>query len=586
MSSDIRLIERWLPIAALGEESVRERRSMTALPPTYYLHLWWARRPLVASRAAIIGSLLPAEADRTNFLQALGILGDPVATRRRIDLARRRGERFEGEAYGYPRAFTRNPDQKSSAWLKSLIPPNVQLLDPTAGGGSIPFEAARLGIAVQCNDLNPVAAVILKATVEYPFKFGRQLAEEYARMAKQFVIARNAKIAEFYPAEPEKDCITTNYLWARTVRCPYCDGIVPMSPEWRLSSDGTGVRLVAHKAKGPLSSGRHCTFDLVRTLKDQSSATVSGGDAICPYSDCGRVIDGDEIKLQARAGRTGDQLYAIVYKRKIVVGHTKGGKEKTKWVREFRTPSTSDDNLSVVSERVAQKLPDWEAGNVVPTERFPEDANDSRPTQYGVVLWRDFFSPRQLLCHVSSVEVYRELLETANKAGPTEVAKAALVYLAFAIDKLTTYNCRSSRWHPGREVMAQIFERHDFSTKWTYAEIAPITVEVGSDWAVDQIGKCVSELVWLARGEKPRKNTEQSDLISFQGASNSAGISPMSVTCQSADSLGKLADSSIDVVVIDPPYYNNVMYAELADFFYVWLKRTAGYVLPDLFRPL
>src|SRR5258705_5439852 len=108
--SSPRLIERWLPIAALGEESVRERRSMTALPPVYYLHVWWARRPLVASRAAVLASLLPADADREKFQHVLGIHGDPVATRRRIDKSRRSGQRFEGDAYGYKRAFLYTPD--------------------------------------------------------------------------------------------------------------------------------------------------------------------------------------------------------------------------------------------------------------------------------------------------------------------------------------------------------------------------------------------------------------------------------------------------------------------------------------------
>src|SRR4051794_32764677 len=100
-----RLIERWLPIAALGEGSGRERRSMTALPPNYYLHVWGARRPLVASRAAVLASVLPENADREQFTHALGIHGDPVASRRRINMARRKGERFEGEAYSYGRAF-------------------------------------------------------------------------------------------------------------------------------------------------------------------------------------------------------------------------------------------------------------------------------------------------------------------------------------------------------------------------------------------------------------------------------------------------------------------------------------------------
>ena len=103
--SDTRLIERWLPIAALGEESVRERRSMTALPPTYYLHVWWARRPLVASRAAILASLLPVNADRERFLHVLGIHGDPVATRRRIDVAKRNKENLGPDPYGYKLAY-------------------------------------------------------------------------------------------------------------------------------------------------------------------------------------------------------------------------------------------------------------------------------------------------------------------------------------------------------------------------------------------------------------------------------------------------------------------------------------------------
>src|SRR6185437_13473380 len=115
--SDTRLIERWLPIAALGEESVRERRSMTALPPTYYLHVWWARRPLVACRAAVLASVLPADTDRAKFMHALGIHGDPVAAKRRIAVADRQGERLGAAAYGYPRAFAWTPDALDREWL-------------------------------------------------------------------------------------------------------------------------------------------------------------------------------------------------------------------------------------------------------------------------------------------------------------------------------------------------------------------------------------------------------------------------------------------------------------------------------------
>jgi putative DNA methylase len=168
--ADIRLIERWLPIAALGIESLRERTPMTPFPAPNRLHVWWARRPLVASRAALLASLLPADADRAQFLHALGIHGDPVASRRRIDVAKRKGERFEGEAYSYPRAFGWAPDASDRAWFKRHgLTNGITVLDPTAGGGSIPLEAVRLGLTALANDLNPVAALIEKATIEYPW---------------------------------------------------------------------------------------------------------------------------------------------------------------------------------------------------------------------------------------------------------------------------------------------------------------------------------------------------------------------------------------------------------------------------------
>lgn len=138
--TDTRLIERWLPISALGIESLRERTPMTPFPAPNRLHVWWARRPLVASRAAILASLLRADADRSKFMHMLGIHGDPVASRRRIDAAKRKGERFEGEAYSYPRAFSHRPMMKDRTFLaeqtsdRGFEGGQAVVLDPTAGG--------------------------------------------------------------------------------------------------------------------------------------------------------------------------------------------------------------------------------------------------------------------------------------------------------------------------------------------------------------------------------------------------------------------------------------------------------------------
>ena len=222
---DTRLIERWLPISKIGIESTRERTPMTPFPAPNRLHVWWARRPLVASRAAVLASLLPADADRERFLHVLGIHGDPMATRRKIDAARHRGERFKGQAYSYPRAFGHVPGRDDEQWLQTSFGAHsvqtVAVLDPTAGGGSIPFEALRLGIRTVANDLNPVSTLIMRATVEWPSTHGAALRSAFDELSERFVRAREELLAPYFPPEPEPNAISTNYLWARTVTCPY-----------------------------------------------------------------------------------------------------------------------------------------------------------------------------------------------------------------------------------------------------------------------------------------------------------------------------------------------------------------------------
>ena len=582
-ATDTRLIERWLPIAALGIESIRERTPMTPFPAPNRLHVWWARRPLVASRAAILASLLPADADRERFLHVLGIHGDPVNTRRRIDIAKRNKEHLGPDPYGYKRAFTYAPDKEDKKWAELAIGSSfddLSILDPTAGGGSIPFEAERLGFATITNDLNPVSGLILKATVEWPGRYGPALLEEFRQLARDFVCRAEPKYERVFLQEPE-DVRIEGYLWARTITCSYCDGLVPLSPNWRLASDGTGVKMKPDLGAGPGSQGRICSFEIVNSAKEQSDGTVAHGDGTCPYSDCGRVIDGDEIKRQAQAGRMGEQLFAVVYKERVVRTLKSGKRGKDKWVRGYRAPRPEDDNSAEIRSRLDEKLPEWEALDMVPSERFPELSNDDRPIQYGMPLWRDLFSPRQLLCHGTSVEVFREMLDADRADGKlSEVRKAAYGYLALSLDKLRDYNSRMTRWHVNREVMVNTFDRHDFSFKWSYAEMAPLIVGLGYDWAIGQTTKCIDELVALVR---PETNGPDGDLFQDSGAAEYPPP-PITITCKPGDSLDHIEDGSIDAVIMDPPYYDNVMYAELSDFFYVWLKRTAGHVFPELFR--
>ncbi len=330
---------------------------------------------------------------------------------------------------------------------------------------------------------------------------------------------------------------------------------------------------------GPGAPGRHCTFEIVDSIKRQSSGTVAGGDATCPYPDCGRVVDGDEVKQQAQSDRMGEQLFAIAFKRRIT-----SGTKREKWIRGYRAPRTEDDNSEYIASRLTERMAEYEALDLVPNERIPSGNKTSEPLRYGMRIWSDLYSRRQLLGHVIAVQTYREVLnENVQNGTLSEVRKASFAYLAFALDKMLNYNSRMSVWMPTREIMANTFNRHDFAFTWSHAEMAPLIVGHGYDWALEQTAKCVEELVELTRPDVDIKAARKSAGVQELFDPPSFVSSPVTITCRSADALTHLADASVDVVIMDPPYYDNVMYAELSDFFYVWLKRTAGYVFPELF---
>jgi putative DNA methylase len=571
------LIEEWLPIAEIGIEAQREAGAAMKPPPSR-LHVWWARRPLVASRAAVLACLLPAGSDRAKFLHMLGIHGDAIAAKRAVSDAVRSGA-WVSNPYTYRRSFNHILDEEEQLWLAEesakIASKDPTVLDPTAGGGSIPFEASRLGIHVIANDLNPVAWLILKATVEFPQRHGSKLVDRYRQLAATWRERMQQRVAKFFPTDPDPTRENATFLWARTIICPYCSGRVPLSPNWRLDSKGIGVRVVQHLND---SENRHCTFEIVSKAKDQSPGTVKQGDGLCPFSDCGRVIDGDEVKKQAQAGQMGEQLYCVVYRQTIKTGTTKAGRDKLKTVRGFRAPRPEDDVSAQVDSALAAKMPEWQAGNIYPSERFLDcyrrnmrDCID----KYGFNYWTEFFSSRQLLGHCTSVEVFHELVDEIrrNNGGTVpDLDKAALAYVAIAMDKMLNYNAVQVRWHANRGVIAGVFDRHDFAFKWSFAEMAPTVDGLGFDWVVEQTGKSLAELVTLA-------DCRDGDEPLFVSKVPSSSIR---VTLGSGDSLS-LGDSSIDCVVMDPPYYDNVTYSELSDFFYVWLKRTAGLLFPDEF---
>ncbi len=551
---------------------------MTALPAIYYMHVWWARRPLVASRAAVLGSILPASADRSKFLQALGIHGDPVKTRQLLDQANRTGENLGANPYGYPRAFQYSPSIEEQKWIAEETSHHslseMTFLDPTAGGGSIPLEAQRLGLSVLANDLNPVASLLLRATLDAPHKFGARLSESFDSLAKEFFDRCEAQLRDVYPAaEPNERII--GYVWSRTVGCHYCDGTVPLSPHWRLAPGGVGIKFAFNQSASPIDQ-RRCKPVIVCSAAEQAQGTITDGDAICLFPDCKRVISGDYIKLQAQSGKMGEQLIAIAAKTLREV-KDKSGKVRKKWVRVYRAPSEEEASLAQSAHILNEKNEGWELDNILPDESIGSLSNYDRGHRlYGIYKWRDFFSSRQLLSLGILVEVYRAMLRDRTERGQlSSLDKAAFLFLSLSIDKVVNFNCRQTRWGDNLERIVAKFDRHNYAMVWSYAEMPLAVSGDGLLWALGQTRTCLDELITLTSSHN------SADFPLFQQRSNDERTTK--IMNVSGESLLEIDCHSVDTIVMDPPYYDNVMYSELSDFFYVWLKRTAAYVEPDLF---
>lgn len=568
------LIESWLPFETIGAESLRDA-SAARKPPLNRLHVWWARRPLTVSRAAILAGLLPqwsedwpahlhakfptAEAYQAWFTRLLGILGDPVAGRKLIQWAKQRDIKLKEHPYGgVPRAFTVNPSQEDLETMLDLLEltwgtREITVMDPMAGGGSIPFEALRYGFTVLASELNPVASVILKATLDYPARYGSTLADDIRRWGDVWAKRVEKRLADFFPRQPGESIFA--YLWARTVACPTTGKPVPLSPNWWLGKKKTLVaaRLLTDPAWDKPS------FEIVRGDAidfDPNEGTVKRGVGRSPWT--GEAIDGETIKREAQAGRMGQMLYAVAVKRRGDF--------------DFRPP-TEEDLASVRRAEAAltENLPRWEAAGLVPIEqRFIGPAD--RSANYGVLRWSEMFSPRQLLSLVTFLETLREVGAEMWQELDEEQATALETYLAFAIDKGCDRNCYASRWIPQRTVMGSRFERHDFSFKWSYGEFDAAHNLL--PWGLSQIEDAYKGLAELAV-------SAQRSLWSGDGGSP---VERLQIWQGSATDLSRVEDGSVHHICVDPPYYDNVMYAECSDFFYVWLKRSVGHLYPDFFR--
>lgn len=550
-------IEKIMPVNMLNEQVHYEHGGN----PFKGLHRWYSRKPLSFSRASVLASILPADISLEEFEYLLGL--EPGK---------------EIKLYKTPPSSVRIQkvhDYCEQVWGKRT--PTV--LDAFAGGGSIPFEAARYGLNVLASDLNPVAVVTMKAAMEYPLKFGPDLQEDIDKWVQWVGDEAEKRLAEFFPSLPGET--VQNYLWAHTVVCPSCQSVMPLSPNWWLSkttnyagkgkerkvtSDWYAVKPI------PNLEQKRVDFELVKGKKGKESTiktddgeydpsiynTISRGVGKCP--NCGSVIEDDVIKFQAKLEKLGHQLYAVAYK-------------KGKGSLEFRIPSDLDlDGVIKAELYINEKWDYWQASGVLPDVDVTHGQETERLFGIGIDKWSKFFNPRQLLTLVTYVEIINEAKVLLQAEYELEKVEAIITYLALVLDRCIDTNCRLSGWDSSRSGAKRASAQHALNLMWNYPEISG-KGELWH-WCADVFASEYKELCALF-GTKPHSTglpgIEQYDPKSIQ------------IDAASADSLYHIPDNSVDAIITDPPYYSTIQYAELSDFFYVWMKRTLGDIFPDLF---
>jgi adenine-specific DNA methylase len=313
-------------------------------------------------------------------------------------------------------------------------------------------------------------------------------------------------------------------------------------------------------------------------------ATVDRGVGQCVH--CKQAIPDDEIKAQARGesphGHWTDRLYSVVAIRleplldrhgqpQRYASSPRGGEIKTSKVRFFRPPNDRDLQALQKAERcLREKLPAWEQAGLLPSEEIPPKSNYNRGHRlYGMTRWCDLFTPRQLLGHLT-------LAEGLNRVKPEILAqlgqdrgRAVVSYLQFALDKGLDYNSRMTRWEFTRGVVKGTFGSHNFSLKWTFGEMIFTGRNSGVAWALSQIVSVYEQIAGYVKEATP--------LI------QSGELPPPTILYGTAAHMSDISDGSIDLICMDPPYYDNVQYGELSDYFYVWERRTIADLYPDLF---
>src|SRR5579884_2057577 len=553
-----RLAEVDFPIAEVSKHAAREKSIRHGHPFT--LHLWWARRPLASCRAMLLALLLPDPCDARcpeGFkIEAREILKPvPVGIGATDEDLRKALLRFIGDFANWDHAASPTFLEAGRALVKAAHPEETQLVvDPFAGGGSIPLEALRLGCDAFASDLNPVACLILKALLEDIPRHGLALADELRRVGNSIKAAAEKELASLYP--PDADgARPIAYLWARTVRCeaPNCGAEIPLLRSMWLCKKASRRRALRLRVVRGASEQPCIEFDLIQPESDSdvSTGTVSRGRATCIA--CGAVLPQERVRVQLAEQRAGTdvifdnqhsriggaRLVAVVALDRELVG------------RQYRLARVTDlqpvyKAQELMNQLLLINLSD--GMSLIPDEAVIQSrvAKNSpfRFHLYGCDIFGNLCTARQKLGLLTFARLIREI----------KASKAMVTLLALVLDRVASRSSSlcSWRYQADQEKVEHMFVRQALSLEWDFAEAVPISQSTGSfEDAIETVALCIET---VARSITNVGQVTQAD------ATNSL-----------------LPDRSAGIWFTDPPYYDAVPYSDLSDYFFVWLKRA----LPD-----
>jgi putative DNA methylase len=560
-----KLIEVALPLDAINEASRREKSPFTKHHPRA-MHVWWARRPLAACRAVLFASLVD---DPSSHPGQFPTEQAQEAERQRLFRIVEGLVKWENSNNETILSAARNEILKST----NGNPPPI--LDPFCGGGSIPLEAQRLGLEAHASDLNPVAVLITKALIEIPPKFaGRQpvnpearkkldhsktwrgaqgLAEDVRYYGQRMRDEAEKRIGHLYPKVklPKEqgggEAAVIAWLWARTVKCPNpaCGAQMPLVRSFWLSTKANRKAWVEPLAD---KKGKTLRFAVRAGNGSPPEGTKQRGKSRCVFCSTNNISDA-ALREQATRHGIGAQLMAIV-------------------------AEGSSGRIYISADAVPTSPPKAPKADWL-DQPLPDNARWFSPPGYGLKTYGDLFTPRQLVALTTFSDLVSEagirVLADARRAGmhddgkplndggtgATAYAAAVTAYLGVALSRFTDFSNSICSWDSGNTNMRQLFARQAIPMTWDYAETNPlcgvVTPEMAAGW--------VRSALEVLPGRSEGRATQLDATAAINGVKH-------------------------PLICTDPPYYDNIGYADLSDFFYVWLRLSLANIYPDLFSTL